>query len=106
MHRGTGYYALIDRFVEMDFETERKGCLPTSWKALLPTNPLTLSEIVEQDGSFVVYEVFVNPRNSCHFVRRPREVYATRGVAEVAAAGRRDGGLRDATGAEKEHSLN
>ncbi len=86
MHRGVGYYALIDRFVEMDFETERQGVLPKSWNALLPANALARAEIVEKGGSFVVYQVFVNPHNACHFVRRPREVHASREAAEVVAA--------------------
>lgn len=83
MHRGTGFYALIDRFVELDFETERMGVLPKSGKALFPKNALTLSEIVKRGNSFIVYTVFVNPRNACHFLRVRKRVCSTRGIAEA-----------------------
>ncbi|HQU60205.1 MAG: hypothetical protein KDD02_10205 [Phaeodactylibacter sp.] len=83
MHRGTGFYALIDRFIELDFETERMGVLPKSGKALFPENALTLSEIVKRGKSFIVYNVFVNPRNACHFLRVRKQVCPTRGIAEA-----------------------
>jgi len=86
MERGIGYQNLVVQAMERPYQEEYLDCPPESWEDLMPEDALVQTEIVERNGLYIVYLIFVDVEDARQFVRVPAKVCRTRRSAEVVAS--------------------
>jgi hypothetical protein len=86
MKRGIGYEDLITNAIERPFQEEYPDLPPESWKELMPENAVVRTEIVERDGSFIVYLIYIDLEDPRKLVRMPARVCRSRKSAEILAS--------------------
>jgi hypothetical protein len=84
--KGIGYSALINDFIEAQYEEERLAALPDRPEDLMPEFTTVHTEVVERDGLFIVNLVYVSIEDPAVLLRVPVRMCRNRKIAEIIAS--------------------